>query len=145
MVSCDVCAWSGKVDSKGSCPFCRSCCEGHHLLIMLLEMVGKLCTCAIRHVRRFLATAYSGRAIRDAARSASQRRSPPGAGMEEADASASRGIFNFIVLLGHLLPSYSSWCFVCFDCGDSTKNVRKISGPDPMAAAVGEGRQFGCL
>ena len=108
-------------------------------------MAGKLCACAISRVHSFLARAYSGRAIRDAARSASQRRSPPGAGMEEADASASRGIFNFIVLLGHLLPSYSSWCFVCFDCGDSTKNVRKTSGPDPMAAAVGEGRQFGCL
>jgi len=27
----------------------------------------------------------------------------------------------------------------------SMNNTRKISGPDPMAAAVGEGRQFGCL
>ena len=79
---------------------------------MFLEMAGKLWTRA----RSFLATAYSGRAIRDAARSASQRRSPPGAGMEEAAALASCGIcgsilFRWFVSVGFVLmrSGRSSW------------------------------------
>ena len=46
----------------------------------------------VSHVRNLRVRAYSGRAIRDAARTTIQRRSPPGAGMEETDALVSRGI-----------------------------------------------------
>ena len=86
--------------SKGCRPFCPSCCEGRHLK-QCCEMAGKLLACATcSNACNFLAAAYSGRAIRDAARSTSQGRSPPGAGMEETDASVSCGISVFDFGLG---------------------------------------------
>ena len=65
-------------------------CEGRHLLWMAGEP-QRFCG--------FLATAYSGRTIRDAARSTSQSRSPPGAGMEETDASVSSGICGWCTIV----------------------------------------------
>ena len=64
-----------------------------HIMFRDVGQVAYVQGLTVSHVRSLLARAYSGRAIREAARTTSQRRSPPGAGMEETDASVSRGFW----------------------------------------------------